>query len=148
MAHEKENCLPYTKVSDDVKAKARAPLETNRLSKEAKEQKLQTEKDEVVIDDNNCLFSESSTSSNKGLMDRHVYTQALPKINRKGEKVQTLNQHWKKKAREDACEWITEINFENAVPFNIVSFNSWRQIMEAAGKYGKGLKGPLAYEFG
>jgi len=67
----------------------------------------------------------------------------------KGEKVQTtLNQHWKKKAREDACEWIAKTIFENAVPFNIVNSKSWRQMLEAVGKYGEGLKGPSAYELG
>ena len=39
LAHERENCVPCTKVPDDVKVKARAALEANRLSKEAKEQK-------------------------------------------------------------------------------------------------------------
>ena len=87
-----------------MKAKARLALETNRLSKKAKEQKLQIERDGVVGDDN-CLFPESSTSSNKRRMDRHVHTQALPENKGKGEKVQTtLNQHWMKKARADACE--------------------------------------------
>ena len=59
----------------------------------------------MVIGDNNCLFSGSSTSSNKGPMDRHVHMQALPENKGKGENAQTtLNQHWKMKARADACE--------------------------------------------
>ena len=87
LANERRNCLPCTKVPDDVMVKARAALETNTLSKEAKEQKVQFERDEVVIGDNNCLFSGSSTTSNKGPMDRHVHTQALPKNKGKAEKV-------------------------------------------------------------
>ena len=111
------------------------------MSKEAKEQKLQIERDEVVIGDDNYLIPGSSTSSNKGPMDKHVHTQALTENKVKGEKVQTtLNQHWKKKAREDVCEWIAKTIFENAVPFNIVNSKSWRQMLEAVGKYGEGWK--------
>ena len=59
----------------------------------------------MVIGDDNYLIPGSSTSSNKGPMDKHVHTQALTENKGKGEKVQTtLNQHWKKKAREEACE--------------------------------------------
>ena len=86
LAYERENCLPCTKVPDDVKAKTCLALETNRLS-EAKKQKLQIKRDEVIIGDDNCLFPRSSTSSNKGPMDRHVHTQALPKNKGKAEKV-------------------------------------------------------------
>ena len=66
-----------------------------------------------------------------------------------GEKVQTtFNQDWKKEAREDACEWIAKIFFKNAVPFNIYNSKSWRQMLEAIGKYREGLKGLSAYELG
>ena len=70
----------------------------------------------MVISNDSCLFSRAgnSTSSNKGLMDRHVHTQVLLENKKKSEKVQsTLNQHRKKKAIEDACEWIAKIIFEN-----------------------------------
>lgn len=67
----------------------------------------------------------------------------------KGEKVQTttIKQHLQK-TREDACELIAITIIENALLFNIVNTNYWRQVLEAVGKQGNNLKGPSAYELG
>jgi hypothetical protein len=158
LAKERGNCAPCLKVPDDVMAKAHAALEAVRLSKVVKEARHQADRDEVVIGNeteveqshaqrssHKSLFPGSSTSSNKGPLDR--YTQVRSEDKGKGDKVQTtLKQHWQKQAREHACDWIAKCIFENALPFNVVNSKSWRQMLEAVGKHGENLKGPTAYE--
>ncbi|RVW59019.1 hypothetical protein CK203_107797 [Vitis vinifera] len=54
----------------------------------------------------------------------------------------TINDAYKKEARERACMLITRWMYEAAIPFNAVTYPSFQPMIEAIGQYGVGMKGP------
>ncbi|KAJ7977287.1 HAT transposon superfamily protein [Quillaja saponaria] len=62
------------------------------------------------------------------------------------EKQQTMNDAYKKKAREKVCEDIARWMYEAAIPFNVVNLESFKVALDSIGRYGIGLKPPSYYE--
>ncbi|KAL6321103.1 hypothetical protein AAG906_012875 [Vitis piasezkii] len=58
----------------------------------------------------------------------------------------TINDAYKKEARERACMLITRWMYEAAIPFNVVTYPSFQPMIEAIGQYGVGMKGPTLHE--
>ncbi|RVW85955.1 hypothetical protein CK203_041468 [Vitis vinifera] len=58
----------------------------------------------------------------------------------------TINDAYKKEARERACMLITRWMYEAAIPFNAVTYPSFQPMIEAIGQYGVGMKGPTLHE--
>ncbi|RVW75586.1 hypothetical protein CK203_056441 [Vitis vinifera] len=58
----------------------------------------------------------------------------------------TINDAYKKEARERACMFITRWMYEAAIPFNAVTYPSFQPMIEAIGQYGVGMKGPTFHE--
>ncbi|RVW59945.1 hypothetical protein CK203_086963 [Vitis vinifera] len=58
----------------------------------------------------------------------------------------TINDAYKKKARERACMLITKWMYEAAIPFNAVTYLSFQPMIEAISQYGVGMKGPTLHE--
>ena len=52
----------------------------------------------------------------------------------------TINDAYKKEARERACTLITRWMYEAAIPFNAVTYPSFQPMIEAIGQYGVGMK--------
>ena len=50
----------------------------------------------------------------------------------------TINDAYKKEARERACMLITRWMYEAAIPFNAVTYPSFQPMIEAIGQYGVG----------
>nr|CAN70800.1 hypothetical protein VITISV_008052 [Vitis vinifera] len=94
------------------------------------------------------MFS-SKKPSQKGLMD-HFFTPNAEMVvqNRRGGKMNqtTINDAYKKEAREKACMLITRWMYETAIPFNAVTYPSFQPMIEAIGQYGVGMKGPTLHE--
>ncbi|RVW73543.1 hypothetical protein CK203_062078 [Vitis vinifera] len=84
----------------------------------------------------------------KGPMD-HFFTpnaEMVVQNQRSGKMNQTtINDAYKKEARERACTLITRWMYEAAIPFNAVTYPSFQPI-EAIGQYGVGMKGPTFHE--
>ncbi|KAL6329081.1 hypothetical protein AAG906_007371 [Vitis piasezkii] len=55
----------------------------------------------------------------------------------------TINDAYKKEARERACMLITRWMYEAAIPFNVVTYPSFQPMIEAIGQYGVGMKDQL-----
>ena len=67
--------------------------------------------------------------------------------NRSGKMTQTtMNDAYKKEAREKACYLISRWMYAAAIPFNAVTYPSFQPMIEAIGQYGVGMKGPNIYE--
>ncbi|RVW13361.1 hypothetical protein CK203_095743 [Vitis vinifera] len=58
----------------------------------------------------------------------------------------TINDAYKKEARERVCTLITRWMYEAAIPFNAVTYPSFQPMIEAIGQYGVGMKGPTFHE--
>ena len=58
----------------------------------------------------------------------------------------TINNAYKKEAKEKACMLITRSMYEVAIPFNAVTYPSFQPMIEAIGQYGVGMKGPTFHE--
>ncbi|RVW44255.1 hypothetical protein CK203_099607 [Vitis vinifera] len=58
----------------------------------------------------------------------------------------TINDAYKKEARERACMLITRWMYGAAIPFNVVTNLSFQSMIEAIGQYGVGMKGPTFHE--
>ena len=58
----------------------------------------------------------------------------------------TINDAYKKEARERACMLITRWMYEAVIPFNAVTYSSFQPIIEAISKYGVGMKGPILHK--
>ena len=58
----------------------------------------------------------------------------------------TINDAYKKEARERACMLITKWMYEATIPFNAVTYLSVQPMIEAIGQYGVGMKGPTLHE--
>ncbi|RVW98598.1 hypothetical protein CK203_032183 [Vitis vinifera] len=58
----------------------------------------------------------------------------------------TINDAYKKEARERACMLITRWMYEAAILFNVVTYPSFQPMIEAIGQYGVGMKGPTFHE--
>ena len=58
----------------------------------------------------------------------------------------TINEAYKKEARERTCSLIARWMYEAAIPFNVVTYPSFQPMIESIGKYGVGMKGPSIYE--
>ena len=58
----------------------------------------------------------------------------------------TINDAYKKKARERACMLITKWMYKVAIPFNAITYPSFQPMIEAIGQYGVGMKGPTLHE--
>ncbi|RVW62502.1 hypothetical protein CK203_064010 [Vitis vinifera] len=85
----------------------------------------------------------------KGPMD-HFFTPNVEMVvqNRRSGKMNqtTINDAYKKEARERACMLITRWMYEAAIPFNAVTYPSFQPMIEAIGQYGVGMKGPTFHE--
>ena len=87
-------------------------------------------------------------SREKGPMD-HFFTLNAEAVvqNRSGKMTQTtMNDAYKKEARENACSLISRWMYDAAIPFNAVTYPSFQPMIEAIGQYGVGMKGPSIYE--
>ncbi|WJZ98654.1 hypothetical protein VitviT2T_017165 [Vitis vinifera] len=58
----------------------------------------------------------------------------------------TINDAYKKEARERACMIITRWMYEATIPFNAVTYPSFQPMIEVIGQYGVGMKGPTLHE--
>ena len=58
----------------------------------------------------------------------------------------TINDAYKKESREKACMFITRWMYEEAIPFNAVTYSSFQSMIEAIDQYGVGMKGPTLHE--
>ncbi|RVW58026.1 hypothetical protein CK203_114209 [Vitis vinifera] len=85
----------------------------------------------------------------KGPMD-HFFTPNAEMVvqNRRSGKMNqtTINDAYKKEARERACMLITRWMYEAVIPFNTVTYPSFQPMIEAIGQYGVGMKGPTFHE--
>ena len=68
--------------------------------------------------------------------------------NQRSEKMNqtTINDAYKKEARERACMLITRWMYEAVIPFNAVTHSSFQPMIEAIGQYDVGMKGPTLHE--
>ncbi|RVW78976.1 hypothetical protein CK203_040167 [Vitis vinifera] len=77
----------------------------------------------------------------KGPMD-HFFTPNAEMVvqNRRSRKMNqtTINDAYKKEARERACMLITRWMYEAAIPFNAITYLSFQPMIEAIGQYGVG----------
>ena len=86
-------------------------------------------------------------SREKGPMD-HFFTPNAEAVvqNKSGKMTQTtMNDAYKKEARERACSLISRWMYDAAIPFNAVTYPSFQPMIEAIGQYGVGMKGPSIY---
>ena len=94
------------------------------------------------------MFS-SKKPRQKGLMD-HFFTLNAEMVvqNRKNGKMNqtTINDAYKKEARERVCMLITRWMYEATIPFNAITYPSFQPMIEAIGQYGVGMKGPTLHE--
>ena len=58
----------------------------------------------------------------------------------------TMNDAYKKEARERACFLISRWMYDATIPFNAVTYPSFQPMIEAICQYGVGMKGPSIYE--
>ena len=58
----------------------------------------------------------------------------------------TINNAYKKEAKEKACMLITRSMYEVAIPFNAVTYLSFQPMIKVIGQYGVGMKGPTFHE--
>ena len=87
-------------------------------------------------------------SKEKGPMD-HFFTPNVEAVvqNRSGKMTQTtMNDMYKKEARERSCSLIARWMYDVAIPFNAVTYPSFQPMIEAIDQYGVGMKGPSIYE--
>ena len=87
-------------------------------------------------------------SREKGLMV-HFFTPYAKAVvqNRSGKMSQTtINEAYKKEARERACALIARWIYEAIIPSNVVMYPSFQPVIEAIGQYGVGMKGLSIYE--
>ena len=85
----------------------------------------------------------------KGPMDHFFISNAKMVVqNRRSGKMNqtTINDAYKKEARERACMLITRWMYEAAIPFNAVTYPSFQSMIEAIGQYGVGMKRPTLHE--
>ena len=87
-------------------------------------------------------------SREKGLMDHFFNPNAEAVVqNRSGKMTQTtMNDAYKKEARERVCSLIARWMYDATIPFNAVMYPSSQPMIEAIGQYGVGMKGPSIYE--
>ena len=52
----------------------------------------------------------------------------------------TINDAYKKEAREKACMFIIRGMYQTAIPFNTIIYPSFQPMIEAIGQYGVGMK--------
>ncbi|KAJ9688880.1 hypothetical protein PVL29_014498 [Vitis rotundifolia] len=94
------------------------------------------------------MFS-SKKPRQKGSID-HFFTPNAEIVvqNRRNRKMNqtTINDAYKKEARERACMLITRWMYETIIPFNAVTYPSFQPMIEAIGQYGVGMKGPTPHE--
>ena len=82
------------------------------------------------------------------LMD-HFFTPNAEAVvqNRSGKMAQTtINDAYKKEARERASSLIARWMYVAAIPFNAVTYPSFQPMVETIGQYGVEMKGPSIYE--
>ena len=87
-------------------------------------------------------------SREKGSMN-HFFTPNAEAVvqNRSGKMTQTtMNDAYKKEARERACSLISRWMYDVVIPFNAVKYPSFQPMIEAIGHYGVEMKGPSNYE--
>ncbi|KAJ9678258.1 hypothetical protein PVL29_022993 [Vitis rotundifolia] len=58
----------------------------------------------------------------------------------------TINDAYKKKARERACMLMTKWMYKAAIPFNAITYPSFQPMIEAIGQYDVSMKGPTLHE--
>ena len=58
----------------------------------------------------------------------------------------TINNAYKKEARERVCMLITRWMYEAAIPFKAITYPSFQPMIKAIGQYGVGMKGPTFHE--
>ena len=58
----------------------------------------------------------------------------------------TMNDAYKKEARERACSLISRWMYDVVISFNAVTYPSFQPMIEAIGQYGVAMKGPNIYE--
>ena len=76
----------------------------------------------------------------------HFFTPNAKVVVQNRKKQTTINDAYKKEARERACMLMTRWMYEAAIPFNAVTYPSFQLMIEAIGQYGVGMKGPSIHE--
>ncbi|KAJ9686980.1 hypothetical protein PVL29_015720 [Vitis rotundifolia] len=80
----------------------------------------------------------------------HFFTPNVEMVvqNRKSGKMNqtTINDAYKKEARERVCMLITRWMYEVAIPFNAVTYPSFQPMIEAIGQHSVSMKGPTLHE--
>ena len=67
--------------------------------------------------------------------------------NRSGKMTQTtMNDAYKKEARERVCSLIIRWMYDAVIQFNVVTYPSFQPMIEVIGQYGVGMKEPKIYE--
>ena len=100
--------------------------------------------EEVVV---GCFLQKKPRQ--KGPID-HFFTpnaEMVVQSRRSGKMNQTtINDAYKKEARESVCMLITRWMYEAAISFNVVTYPSFQPMIEAISHYGVGMKGPTFHD--
>lgn len=167
------NAKACAKCPDHVKEELREYMSKKKMEKEQEDMLLthmpdfddiddedEDEDDVQEIDQRGKRVSSSKGSSKsvqsklkkprqKGPMD--AYFTPDPEMIVKGRKNEkgkqtTINDHYKKEAREKACQYFARWMYEAGLPFNAVKYDSFKVAIEAIGQYGVGMKPPSYHE--
>jgi hypothetical protein len=95
---------------------------------------------------NNSSSSRPSTNGGSGTIDNFYKPQSVEESAHKN-KIQTKLSTQKREDRRDrACEYICQFFYEAGIAHNTVTLPSFGHMLEAIGAFGRGLRGPSAYE--
>ena len=62
------------------------------------------------------------------------------------ERQTTVNEHFKKQARDKTCQAVARWMYDAGIPFNAVNYDSFHTMIEAVGQFGPGMKPPSFHE--
>ncbi|ONM40572.1 hAT transposon superfamily protein [Zea mays] len=164
------NVTKCKKVPAHVKQEMEALLTKKTGEKEQRKKEKQRERDEIDLDksdgsdeeekehendiivlkstreSNNCSNSRPPTSGGSGTIDNFYKPQSVEESVHKN-KIQTKLSTQKREERRDrACEYICQFFYEAGIAHNTVTLPSFGHMLEAIGAFGRGLRGPSAYE--
>ncbi|AQK80302.1 General transcription factor 2-related zinc finger protein, partial [Zea mays] len=164
------NVTKCKKVLAPVKQEMEALLTKKTGENEQRKKEKQRERDEIDLDksdgsneednehendvivlkstrvSNNSSSSRPSTNGGSGTIDNFYKPQSVEESAHKN-KIQTKLSTQKREDRRDrACEYICQFLYEAGIAHNTVTLPSFGHMLEAIGAFGRGLRGPSAYE--
>jgi hypothetical protein len=164
------NVTKCKKVPAPVKQEMEALLTKKTGENEQRKKEKQRERDEIDLDksdgsneednehendvivlkstrvSNNSSSSRPSTNGGSGTIDNFYKPQSVEESAHKN-KIQTKLSTQKREDRRDrACEYICQFLYEVGIAHNTVTLPSFGHMLEAIGAFGRGLRGPSAYE--